>query len=144
MFWSARASKAASGTRCSPERRTRPEKRPSRKAKARFSVSRSGKIIVTMRCNLLYLAGIGLTHGSQPGPILPGKILHTAQGRLHAVVSSRDEMLIHASYCGGSEMTYTFFSASMIHTAGRDRSAARITLGGEFPTLALSIREVGA
>jgi hypothetical protein len=27
---------------------------------------------------------------------------------------------------------------------GRDRSAARTTLGGEFPTLALSIREVGA
>ena len=27
-FWSARASKAASGTRCSPDRRTRPEKRP--------------------------------------------------------------------------------------------------------------------
>src|SRR5262244_4069434 len=28
--------------------------------------------------------------------------------------------------------------------AGRDRSAARTTLGGEFPALALSIREVGA
>jgi hypothetical protein len=27
---------------------------------------------------------------------------------------------------------------------GRDRSAARTTVGGEFPTLALSIREVGA
>ena len=27
---------------------------------------------------------------------------------------------------------------------GRDRSAARTTLGGEFPTLALSIREVGS
>jgi RNA-directed DNA polymerase len=27
---------------------------------------------------------------------------------------------------------------------GRDRSAARATLGGEFPALALSIREVGA
>ena len=29
-------------------------------------------------------------------------------------------------------------------TDGRDRSAARTTLGGEFPALALSIREVGA
>jgi hypothetical protein len=27
---------------------------------------------------------------------------------------------------------------------GRDRTAARTTLGGEFPALALSIREVGA
>src|SRR4029450_784520 len=27
---------------------------------------------------------------------------------------------------------------------GRDRSAARTTVGGEFPALALSIREVGA
>src|SRR5262249_54042916 len=29
-------------------------------------------------------------------------------------------------------------------SAGRDRSAARTTLGGEFPTPALSIREVGS
>jgi hypothetical protein len=29
-------------------------------------------------------------------------------------------------------------------TSGRDRTAARTTLGGEFPALALSIREVGA
>src|SRR5205807_6190409 len=42
IFWSARASNAASGTRCSPERSTRPEKRPSRKPSARFSVLRSG------------------------------------------------------------------------------------------------------
>ncbi len=28
--------------------------------------------------------------------------------------------------------------------SGRDRTAARATLGGEFPTLALSIREVGS
>jgi hypothetical protein len=28
--------------------------------------------------------------------------------------------------------------------SGRDRSAARTTVGGEFPALALSIREVGA
>src|ERR1043166_1421940 len=46
MFWSASASSAASGTRCSPDLSTRPEKRPSRKAKARFSVSRSGKVMV--------------------------------------------------------------------------------------------------
>jgi len=31
-----------------------------------------------------------------------------------------------------------------VATEGRDRSAARTTLGGEFPTLALSIREVGS
>src|SRR5262249_37073750 len=39
------------------------------------------------------------------------------------------------------EMTAT---VAEIARNGRDRSAARITLGGEFPTLALSIREVGA
>src|SRR6266704_1393213 len=31
-----------------------------------------------------------------------------------------------------------------VQSGGRDRSAARTTLGGEFPTLALSIREVGS
>src|SRR5438128_2071815 len=46
MFWSASASRAASGTR---RRLTRPEKWPSRKASARFSVSRSEKTIVTIR-----------------------------------------------------------------------------------------------
>src|SRR5947209_9259861 len=48
MFASANASKADSGTRCSPVRRTRPEKRPSKNANARFSVSRSGNVTVTM------------------------------------------------------------------------------------------------
>src|SRR5262244_2513264 len=49
--------------------------------------------------------------------------------------------------------THTFIGVVLCHILigvlkvlleGRDRSAARITLGGEFPTLALSIREVGA
>jgi hypothetical protein len=49
MFWSARASNAASGMRCSPDFSTRPEKRPIKKARARFSVSRSGKVIVIIK-----------------------------------------------------------------------------------------------
>jgi len=48
MFWSARASRAASGIRCSPERKTRPENRPSRKTSAIFSVRRSGRVTVTI------------------------------------------------------------------------------------------------
>src|SRR5437868_4035433 len=53
MFWSASASRAASGTKCSPDLSTRPEKRPSRKANARFSVSRSGNEIVIILCKPL-------------------------------------------------------------------------------------------
>src|SRR6185369_3346606 len=48
MFWSARASNAASGTKCSPELSTRPEKRPSKNANARLSVSRSVNVMVTI------------------------------------------------------------------------------------------------
>ena len=59
MFWSASASRAASGTMCSPDRSTRPEKRPSKKASARFSVSRSGNVIVTICELIVILSGLG-------------------------------------------------------------------------------------
>jgi hypothetical protein len=36
------------------------------------------------------------------------------------------------------------YAGHLLSIEGRDRSAARTTLGGEFPTLALSIREVGS
>jgi hypothetical protein len=44
IFSLANASSAASGTKCSPDLSTRPEKRPSKKDKARFSTSRSGNL----------------------------------------------------------------------------------------------------
>ena len=41
-------------------------------------------------------------------------------------------------------MGQSFSLAALDRTEGRDKSAARTTVGGEFPTLALSIGEVGA
>ncbi len=43
-----RYASVASGTMCSPHRSTRPEKRLIRNASARFSVSRSGNLTVTI------------------------------------------------------------------------------------------------
>jgi hypothetical protein len=47
-----------------------------------------------------------------------------------------------------TSLFFTFWGLSILKKKGaakrRDRSAARTTLGGEFPTLALSIREVGS
>jgi hypothetical protein len=56
-WWAERAMTAwseASGTMCSPDRSTRPEKRLSKKASAPFSVSRSGNVIVTI-CELIVI-----------------------------------------------------------------------------------------
>src|SRR5258707_13464672 len=44
---------------CSPDRSTRPEKRPSKNASARFSVSRSGNVIVTICELIVILSGLG-------------------------------------------------------------------------------------
>jgi len=48
MFSRAKASNAASGTICSPVRKTRPEKWPTKNPRALFSVSRSGNTMVIM------------------------------------------------------------------------------------------------
>jgi hypothetical protein len=69
-------------------------------------------------------------------------VVRVANG-IYVVTGYRELLTLAHDPRISSDMARSPISAQLAR-GGRDRSAARTTLGGEFPTLALSIREVGS